>query len=124
LFGSSGKYGLFVMRVRRVTLRKGTAAEAAEHAEGYTANAESEWSRRAAHGGGKVDPQQADTPLVMHLGKRLYLQQRALGKLEAKLMLARNAGDHERAAYLEKQIGIKTAFIVKLKDDYSTGRRV
>jgi hypothetical protein len=92
---------------------------------GYAASGESQWSRQSSTPQTRPKPTDADDEQgLLILSQRIAIQVRELGKLEAKLTFVRNGGDASRAAYLEKQHGIKLRFLERLQKEYRSGRRI
>jgi hypothetical protein len=111
----------------RATLTKGTARESAEHGEGFSANGESQYSRRAA---------QPDNIKMrgFHEGERgtgKYRGPRSIADnirfIETELRQVQTALIHEtapeRIAKLKKKIEIKTRFLDRLRGELSGATR-
>jgi hypothetical protein len=116
----------------RATLTVGTAREAAEHESGFSANGESQYSRRAAQPGNvKMPGYFVVRPKSPRHGARLRAREKqikdrmahaaditfneaALAKLVGQVLKEPNP---ERVAKLRKQIDIKRRWVERLKSE-------
>jgi hypothetical protein len=93
------------MIVRRVTTSAGTARELAEHADGYSANAESEYTRQAARGGA-VHHQGMS---VAELKKKLHRARVRASHHAEKLIRQRAGEDARELEAILRRIGVDTS---------------
>ena len=103
----------------------GTARDLADHAAGYSASGESEFSRQIAHSAnvklaGYVEPKAPQWTRTAReaLGEKIAKQTQFLAALHMKL---RFEPDEERRAKIRKNIEIKTRYLAKLVADQSRG---
>jgi hypothetical protein len=106
------------MRVRRVSVSRGTAAELAEHPNGYVQNGLSIYTRRIAHARpinatGREKSKRA--PLL--LAELINKNEIELGSLQARLHFEVDSG---RRAKILKNIGIKSKFLERLRAEHRT----
>jgi hypothetical protein len=99
---------------RPVVIRRGTAAELAQHDSGYVGNGESQYTRRAAHP--DVKPRGHVQKTAGH-----HSRPRLIAENEGQLRWLQNEARMEtnptRLAKLQKRVGIKRAFIDRLKKE-------
>jgi hypothetical protein len=101
-------------KVRRVTVSRGTPAEVASHANGYSGNGLSIYTRAVAH----HEPAFGNQPRRIRgagvertLSEKIAYERDRLRHAKAQLRIEDSA---ERRAKLEKSIDIKAAFIARL----------
>jgi hypothetical protein len=102
-------------KVRRVTISRGTPAEVASHANGYSGNGLSIYTRAAA---AHHEPAFGNQPRRIRgagvertLSEKIAYERDRLRHTKAQLRIEDSA---ERRAKLEKSIDIKAAFIARL----------
>ena len=95
-------------KILRGVFRRGTAAELADHAIGFSANGESMWSRNSANpkGDGKRNRRRSYSP-----EEEISVSKTALAKLHQS---AGTETDPVKLTKLRKNIEIKTRYIAKL----------
>ena len=107
-------------------IRRGTAAEAAEHFEGFSPNGEGMWTRTAASAAGNTkSASYVDDPKLWGNGKSRLRGPRSKTALieenkRALTKLRQRAGRENVPALvirLKRQIEIKLAFITKLESE-------
>jgi hypothetical protein len=108
-------------KVRRVTVSRGTPAEVASHANGYSGNGLSIYTRAIAH----PEPAFANQPRRLRgagvertLSEKITYERARLRHAEAQLRIE---DDPERRAKLEKSIDIKAAIIARLRREQQEG---
>ena len=96
------------------TLTTGTAKENAEHDEGFSANGESQFSRRAAHPDNvRLQGYKRPRP-KMALAADIGFNVIEIERMQRALTVER---DPKRIAKLRKNIEIKTKFVERLKSE-------
>jgi hypothetical protein len=101
------------MRVARVKVSAGKAAEFNADGNGYAPSGESEYSRVAAHGGNSVrrdpnEPRKGRINGFMPADERIRRMQIDIGTIEGRLNFER---DPRECAKLEKNLRIKNALL-------------